>query len=135
MILIDGKNLCHSINRDLPSARPLVQAIRCYRDKGYKVFVVLPEWAYHGGKDGKRAVEDAMELKPWVEDKTVDMAPAYEDDDLFLFKYAQEHEKSARVLSNDHFEDHVRDAVVTRDWLNEHTVKYMFMGDTFLPSK
>jgi hypothetical protein len=94
------------------------------------------EVTYNGGKDGVRAFEDAQALKPWVDDETVSLTPAYANDDLFLFKYVQEIDKSALVLSNDNFDDHVRAGLVTRDWLNEHTIKYMFVGSsTFLPSK
>mgnify|MGYP002633815280 CR=1 FL=1 len=134
-ILIDGKNVSRHINRDRPSVPPLVRAIRYYRAKGYKVLVFLPEWAYNGGKGGKRALEDAQALKPWVDDETVSLTPAYTNDDLFLFKYVQEIEKSALVLSNDNFDDHVRAGLVTRDWLNVHTIKYTFVGGTFLPVK
>ena len=56
-----------------------------------------------------------------------------------IFKYTQGHAQHAQVLSNDHLErskmqDHVRGGVVKRDWLDEHAIKYIFMGDTFLPS-
>ena len=133
-VLVDGMNLCHGVHGAPPTARPLVRAIRHYEKLGYTVHTVLPEWAYYGGKDGTRNVLDANALGPYVRDRLVHFAPAYTDDDLFLLKFARER-PNVRVLSNDHFQKHVRDGVVSDEWRRRATIKYMFIDGAFVPHK
>jgi hypothetical protein len=130
-ILIDGMNLCHAVHGAPPSARPLVRAIRHYESNGYKVHVVLPEWAYYGGKDRMRQVMDASMLTPFVRDGVVSFAPAYTDDDLFCLRFARDR-PHIKVLSNDHYETHVRSGLVSHEWRSSHVIKYMFLDSVFV---
>lgn len=133
MVLIDGMNLCHSNQGSTtPAAGRLTKAIDHFEGGGYKVHVVLPEWAYHGGKDGTRRVADASSLDPYVQKHIVHFAPAYTDDDLFLLKFARDR-PNVRILSNDHFQTHVRTGVVSEEWRAKATVKYMFIDGVFVP--
>ena len=130
-ILIDGMNLCHSQSGDA-SARPLVQAIRHYERQGYEVQAVLPEWALRGGKDRKRAVRDADLLERHVRNGSVSLAPAYTDDDQFVLRYARQRH-GVRVLSNDHYEEHVRNGLISDAWRRRSVIKYMWLGGEFIP--
>lgn len=132
-ILVDGMNLCHSlVNTRYPSARPLVNAIRHYERKGHRVRVVMPEWAYYGGKDRNRHVDAVHLLKPYVMDGTVSFSPSYTDDDVFILKYARAN-SDVRVLSNDNYGSHISKGVISEDWRSKNVIKYMFIGDDFLP--
>lgn len=126
-------NLCHGVQGASPSARLLVRAIRHFASQKYPVHTVLPEWAYTGGKDGKRRIADAAELEPFVRNGIVHFSPSYTDDDLFLLKFARDR-SDVRVLSNDHFQAHVRNGIVSDSWRRGSTIKYMFIGGVFVPN-
>ena len=76
-------------------------------------------------------VETLQELrrKGWVH-----VTPAGVDDDRFILKWARL--KNCKIVSNDNFADHIRYApkpAELRGWLARQCLKYMFVGDEFLP--
>ena len=95
------------------------------------MLVILPHWAYMGGKDGRRKVDKAELLAPYIDSKVVCFAPSYTDDDLFVLLYAANGTR-VRVLSNDHYQTHVSKGIVTEEWRKKRLIKYMFVGDTFV---
>ena len=125
-------NLCHAHQGIPPSARPLVLAIRHYERSGYRVHVILPEWAYYGGKDCNRAVLNAALLDPFVRDGLVSFSPAYTDDDQFCLMFARQR-SYVSVLSNDNYRSHIAKGLVTSEWCRRNVIKYMFVADCFLP--
>ena len=98
----------------------------------YRVLVILPNWAYYGGKDGNRAVKDVNILNPFVRDGTVNFAPSHTDDDEFCLSFARDR-PYIRVLSNDNYQQYVTDGFVTADWRRQYVIKYMFIGECFVP--
>ena len=132
-ILIDGMNLCHARQGGTsPSARPLVHAIRYYECRGHRVLVILPDWAYYGGKDGTRSVMQVELLTPFVRDGIVNFAPSYTDDDDFCLMFARQR-SNILILSNDNYAKYVSDGVISAEWRRRHVIKYMFMAGCFLP--
>ena len=124
-------NVCHA-RGGRPDGRLLRRAIRYFLHRGYHVHAILPEWAYHGGKQGTRRVENADALREHVEAGTISLTPAFTDDDEFLLAYAHDR-PDTHVVSNDHFEDHVRAGRVSHEWRRTHLVKYSWIDGEFIP--
>ena len=78
-----------------------------------------------------RHVMDASMLTPFVRDGVVSFAPAYTDDDLFCLRFARDR-PHIKVLSNDHYETHVRSGLVSHEWRSRHVIKYMFLDNVFV---
>ena len=62
-------------------------------------------------------------LRSYVEASTISFTPARADDDDFMLAYARDR-PSVQIVTNDHFEDHVRSGRITDEWRRTHLVKY-----------
>lgn len=133
MIMIDGMNLCHAHQNGVASAEPLIRGIQYFETRGYDVHIVLPQWAYDGGRDGNRHVHNARGLTPFVLDRLVSFTPAHVDDDRFFLQFARDR-PHVYVLSNDSFGQYVASGLITNEWRNSRVIKYAFVCGVFEPA-
>jgi len=108
------------------SAPRLRAAIEHFRTT-YDVHAILPTWAWRG----PRALSEVDVLAPFL-DHQVHLSPAGTNDDEFILRYALS--KDAKVLTNDLLRDHISVDLVGRDWVDDHRIAFMFVGNEFVPN-
>jgi hypothetical protein len=130
-VVVDGLNLCFAVmnvSDSAPTFRLLTNAIEYFDTCGIRVWVVLPHYALKGYS----GIKDVHLLTRYIERGVVNVCPSGMDDDLFLFRVA-EYIPRSRIISNDHFKNHVRRGAIEKEWISRVRVPYMFVGGAFLP--
>ena len=94
------------------------------------VHAILPRWAVDGGRNRHQASKllDVHHLLPYIQQHQLHLAPAGVDDDVFILSFALE-TANASILTNDLYRDHAATGKVTRGWLDEHLMAFMFVPD------
>ena len=106
-------------------------AIDHFVERGFEVHAILPRWAMDGGRsrsEANKLLDANRFLTRYIERGQLHLAPAGVDDDDFVLSFALE-TAGAFILTNDLYRDHVAKDRVTRSWLDERLMAFMFVLD------
>lgn len=136
-VVIDALNVAR--DRSFPehadghggSAIALQRAIDHFLQLGRSVYAIMPAWALDGGTQRRERSKLAHVevLQPYLH-KQLHISPAGVDCDDFILRVAMD--QDALVLTNDLFRDHIARGVVSREWVRERRVSYMFVNGQLL---
>ena len=141
LVVIDGPNVAVRHGNGNFSCKGLRIAVSYFLMKGFDVKVVVPEQfliedraeelKFRGAKGHKIPIGLQI-LKDLDEQGFLIKTPPMDYDDSYSLQYAKN--KSAFVVSNDRFWDHIKKHPEAKDWIREKTCSFTFAGDDFLPN-
>jgi hypothetical protein len=112
------------------SARAILRAASWCLSIGFRVDVILPEWALYGRAGFRGRLAESELLEPLMLNKQLHLSPARFDDDQFILNAAQnERASSVAVLSNDLYRDHCESGRVEKQWLQSRLLGFLFTAD------
>jgi hypothetical protein len=157
--VLDGANIGYNYGRwSNPNQRKKASLKRCFGSRGLELALRYYNGESSGAANAKhRAVAFLPQrfLESRYQDNLADdvplllelnrqgqlfITPSGADDDHFIIKYAQTRSNRCVIVTNDNMADHIAAAAPSerngiRDLVCRRTVKYMFVGDEFLPLK
>jgi hypothetical protein len=160
-LVLDGANIGYNYGRwSNPHQKKTASLKRCFGARGLEIAL-----RYYNGDDtgashaGTKHRAVAFLPQRFIESRYQDnladdvplllelnrqgmlfITPSGADDDRFIIKYVQTRSNPCVIVTNDNMADHIASASPTerdsiRDLVCRRTIKYMFVGDEFLPLK